>query len=157
MIYIVLFNCFLNTFNGIVMIHRQNCPGFSVCASLTGLCCYEPSIFCQYFVHCLSSIYLFGVLCRFQHCTGHIMMGSWKSRKNQYIQFVRVLYCKLPTNGRQLPAFPHEAVPGIKPGLRGGIVYLQIIIWLMFNVWGLFDQIKLVKKIGMATRLWCKF
>ena len=40
-------------------------------------------------------IYLFGVLRRFQHCAGHIMMGSWKGRGNQYIQFVRVLYCKL--------------------------------------------------------------
>ena len=39
-------------------------------------------------------------------------MGSWKGRGNQYIQFVRVLYCKLPTNGKQLPAFPLEAVPG---------------------------------------------
>ena len=44
-------------------------------------------------------IYLFGVLRRFQHCTGHIMTGSWKGRGNQYIQFVRDLYCKLPTNG----------------------------------------------------------
>ena len=25
-------------------------------------------------------------------------------RGNQYIQFVRVWYCKLPTNGKQLPA-----------------------------------------------------
>ena len=53
-------------------------------------------------------IYLFGVLCRFQHCTGHITMGSWKGRGNQYIQLVKVLYCKLPTNGKQLPAFPLE-------------------------------------------------
>ena len=60
-------------------------------------------------------IYLFGVLCGFQHCTGHITMGSWKGRGNQYIQFVRVLYCKLPTNGKQLPAFPLEAIPGIEP------------------------------------------
>ena len=36
-------------------------------------------------------IYLFGVLHRFQHCTGHITTGSWKGRGNQYIQFVRVL------------------------------------------------------------------
>ena len=57
-------------------------------------------------------IYLFGVLRRFQHCTGHITTGSWKGRGNQYIQFVRVLYCKLPTNSKQLPAFPLEAVPG---------------------------------------------
>ena len=55
---------------------------------------------------------LFGVLRRFQHCTGHITMGSWKGRGNEYVQFVRVLYCKLPTNGEQLPAFPLEAVLG---------------------------------------------
>ena len=44
------------------------------------------------------SIYLFGVLRRFQHCTGHITTGSWKGRGNQYIGFARILYCKLPTN-----------------------------------------------------------
>ena len=60
-------------------------------------------------------IYLFGVLRRFQHCTGHITTGSWKGRGNQYIQFVRVLYCKLPTDSKQLPAFPLEAVPRIEP------------------------------------------
>ena len=60
-------------------------------------------------------IYLFGFLCRFQHCTGHITMGSWKGRGNEYIQFVRVLYCKLPTNGKKLPAFPLGAVPGTEP------------------------------------------
>ena len=64
-------------------------------------------------------IYLFGVLHHFQHCTGHITTGSRKGRGNQYIQFARVLYCKLPTNGKQLPAFPLEAVPGSNPGLRG--------------------------------------
>ena len=31
------------------------------------------------------------------------------------VEFVRVLYCKLPTNGKQLPAFPLEAVPGTEP------------------------------------------
>ena len=60
-------------------------------------------------------IYLFGVLRRFQHCTGHITTGSWKGKGNQYIQFVKVLYCKLPTNGKQLTAFPLEAVLGTKP------------------------------------------
>ena len=58
-------------------------------------------------------IYLFGVLCRFQHCTGHITTGSWKGRGNQYIEFARVVYCKLPTNGKQLPAFPLKAITGI--------------------------------------------
>ena len=61
------------------------------------------------------SLYLFGVLRRFQHCTGHITTGSWKGRGNQYIQFARVLYCKLPTNGKQLPAFPLTAMTGIEP------------------------------------------
>ena len=42
-------------------------------------------------------------------------MGIWKGRGNQYIQLVKVLYCKLPTNGKQLPAFPLEAVPGTEP------------------------------------------
>ena len=60
-------------------------------------------------------IYLFGFLLHFQHCTDHITTGSWKGRGNQYIQFIRVLYCKLLTNGKQLPAFPLEAVPGTEP------------------------------------------
>ena len=60
-------------------------------------------------------IYLFGVLRRFQHCTGHITTGSWKGRGNQYIEFARVVYCKLPTNGKQLPAFPLTAMTGIEP------------------------------------------
>ena len=60
-------------------------------------------------------IYLFGVLRCFQHCTGHITTGSWKGRGNQYIEFARVLYCKLPTNGKQLPAFPHKALTRIEP------------------------------------------
>ena len=45
-------------------------------------------------------------------------MGSWKGRGNQYIEFVRVLYCKLLTKGKQLQAFPLEAVPGTKSWLQ---------------------------------------
>ena len=65
------------------------------------------------FQHC--TVCLFGVLRRFQHCTGDITTGSWKGRGNQYIQFARVVYCKLPTNGKQLPAFPLKAMTGIEP------------------------------------------
>ena len=61
------------------------------------------------------SFYLFGVLRRFPHSIGHITTGSWKDRGNQYIQLVKVLYCKLPTNSKQLPAFPLEVRPGSKP------------------------------------------
>ena len=73
---------------------------------------------CTHRIH-LVKFYLFGVLRRFQHCTGHITMGSWKGRGNQYIEFVRDLYCKLPTNGKQLPAFPLEAMTGIEPRPQG--------------------------------------
>ena len=38
-----------------------------------------------------------------------------RAEKTVHIQFVRVLYCKLPTNGKQLPAFPLEAMSGIEP------------------------------------------
>ena len=58
---------------------------------------------------------IWGFLRPFQHCIRHITTGSWKGRGNQYIEFARVLYCKLPTNGKQLPAFPHKALTGIEP------------------------------------------
>ena len=63
----------------------------------------------------LVGFYLFGGLRCFQHCIGHVTMGSWKGRGNQYIQLVKVLYCKLPANGKQLPAFPLYTVPGTEP------------------------------------------
>ena len=86
--------------------HRSSPTEMKVFVFLYCICIYTWHI---YF------IYLFGFLRRFQHCAGHITMGSWKGRGNQYIQFVRVLYCKLSTNGKQLPAFPLEAMLGIEP------------------------------------------
>ena len=69
--------------------------------------------------HCVPSMTMhvipYGGLRCFQHCTGHTTTGSWKGRGNQYIQFVRVLYCKLTTNGKQLPAVPLEAALGTEP------------------------------------------
>ena len=56
-------------------------------------------------------IYLFiyfGFLRCFRHCTGHIMEVSFVGRGNQYIQLVKVLYCKLSTIGKQQPTFPHR-------------------------------------------------
>ena len=35
-------------------------------------------------------------------------MGSFVGRGNQYIQLVKVLYCKVLTIGNQLPTFPHK-------------------------------------------------
>ena len=70
---------------------------------------YNIFISCHAFLlSWIQYIYLFGVLRHFQHCTGHIMTGSWKGRGNQYIQLVKVLYCKLP-------AFPLKAMPGTEP------------------------------------------
>ena len=41
------------------------------------------------------------ILGHFQHSTGHIKMGSFVTRKNQYIQLVKILYCKVPTIDKQ--------------------------------------------------------
>ena len=62
----------------------------------------------------LGLIYLFGILHHFQHYTGHIIMGSFVGRGNQYIQLVKVLYCKLLTIDKQMPTFPHKG-PGFEP------------------------------------------
>ena len=48
------------------------------------------------------------------HCTSHITTGRFMGRGNHYIQLVKVLYCKLPTNGKQLSTFPLEVGPGFK-------------------------------------------
>ena len=48
------------------------------------------------------------------HCIGRITMGSFIGRGNQYIQFVKSLFCKRPNNSKQLPAFPLEVRPGFE-------------------------------------------
>ena len=48
------------------------------------------------------------------HCIGHITTGSFIGRRNQYIRLVKVLYCKLPSSGKQLPAFPLEVRLGFE-------------------------------------------
>ena len=54
-------------------------------------------------------INLFWVFLRhFQDCTGHSMICSVVGRGNQYIQLVKILYCKLPNIDKQLPTFPHK-------------------------------------------------
>ena len=70
------------------------------------LCKYECSI--NSIDHTNSFIYLFGAYVAFNTVQ---VISQWVVG-NQYIQFVRVLYCKLPTNCKNLPAFPLEAVPG---------------------------------------------
>ena len=41
------------------------------------------------------------------YCKGHIMVGSFMGRGNQYIQLVKVLYCKLLTK-RQAGDGPYK-------------------------------------------------
>ena len=53
-------------------------------------------------------IYLFEVICCFQHCTGHITTDSFVGRENQYIQLVKVLYYKLLPIDKQIPTLPHK-------------------------------------------------
>ena len=70
----------------------------------------------MYIVHS-SNGYIFiylGLNATFNNCIGHVTMGSFMGRGNQYIQLVKVLYCKLLTNGKQLPAFSLEFGPGYK-------------------------------------------
>ena len=48
-----------------------------------------------------SCLFIWG-LRHFQHCIGHIMTGGFVGRGNQYIQMVKVLYCKLSCHRYQL-------------------------------------------------------
>ena len=68
----------------------------------------------------VSFIYLFWVLRRFQHCTGHITTGSWKGRGNQYKQFIRVctVNCR-PTASNYLLSHLRPCRES-NPDLRGG-------------------------------------
>ena len=47
-------------------------------------------------------------------------MGSWKDRGNQYIQLVKVLYCKLLTNASNYQLSHLRLGWEANPNLRGG-------------------------------------
>ena len=59
-------------------------------------------------------IYLFGVLCRFQHYARHITTGSFEGRGNQYMQLVKVLYSNLTIINKQLQTLPQKSL-GFEP------------------------------------------
>ena len=66
-------------------------------------------------------IYSFGVLCHLQHCTGHIMMGSWKGGGKQYIQLGSgfcTVNCRPTASNYQLCQL--RPCWELNPGLRGG-------------------------------------
>ena len=58
-------------------------------------------------------IYLFGVLYCFQHCSGHFTMGSFASRRNQYIQLSR--FCIVNC----LPSVSNHKLSNIRSGVQG--------------------------------------
>ena len=58
------------------------------------------------------------------HCILHITMGSFMCRWNQYIQLVKVLYCKLLTNSKlvattSLPAWGRAGIQTLIPEVGG--------------------------------------
>ena len=78
-------------------------------------------------------------------------MGRWDGRRNQYIQLVKILYYKLPANGKQLhvPAFPLEVGLGTEPlsrrwkarvlplchrGPKKYCKSVQILCWLLHEI-----------------------
>ena len=63
------------------------------------------------------------------HCTGHIMTSSFMGSGNQYMQLAKVLFCKLQTNSRQLPAFPLEVGPW---SLRSDVKFMGLIVKIFF-------------------------
>ena len=63
--------------------------------------CYQCTTVVHYLIY-LGLKVTFNTLYRSYHD------GSFVGRGNQYIQLLKVLYCKLPTNCKQLPVFPLE-------------------------------------------------
>ena len=57
-------------------------------------------------------------------------MGSFMGRGNQYIQLVKVLYCKQLTTSKKLPSFPHR-VSGFEPltSEMGGECITTVATW----------------------------
>ena len=64
----------------------------------------ESAMICLILCYCVY-IYL-GVNVNFNIC--HFMIGCLMGRGNQYIQLVNILYCELPTIGKQLLTFAHR-------------------------------------------------
>ena len=67
---------------------------------------YLSEKFIVFFFVC--EFFLFIVSHCFQHCTGHITLGSFMDRENQHTHLVKILYRTLPIIGDQLPTIPHK-------------------------------------------------
>ena len=72
------------------------------------------------FCHCVTFIYIFGVLRHFQHCTGHITTGSWKDRGTSTYSSLGfcTVNCRPTASNYQLSHL--RPCRESNPGLRGG-------------------------------------
>ena len=74
------------------------------------------------------------------------MTGSFMGRGNQYIQLVKVMYYKLLTNGKQLPAFPHEVRPEIE--LQSQRLEVSVITLPPWSLYIMKEAHKLIMKLN---------
>ena len=68
-------------------------------------------------ISALGILYLFGVLCPFQHCTVHITTGSWKGRGTYSSSEYCTVNCQLTASNYQLSHL--RPCQELNPGLRG--------------------------------------
>ena len=112
----------LVTSNFILVLHWRASyrPSFSVNRSGTVFSCAGEEIkHLVIFLFTYVFTYLFSVLHHAKYLSvGCIVTGSQKGRGNQYIQLVYVLYCKLPTKGKQVLVFLLEDRSGFELQLQ---------------------------------------
>ena len=87
----------------------------TICPVWSHSCIYTFSI--EESILCIIYLFIWVLTSLSTHCTGHITTGSFYGAEetSTYSWVSRFLYCKLPTNGKQLPAFPLEVGPGTEP------------------------------------------
>ena len=84
-----------NSFMKLTLVYEKLIPAFTVLSK------YRFLYFTNGFL-ILLLLFIWGFI-----CTGNITTGSFVGRGNQYIQLVKVMYCKLPTIDKKLPTFQH--------------------------------------------------
>ena len=66
----------------------------------------EPHV--KYIVLTFVYLFIWGFISLSTLYRSYITMGRFVGRGNQYIQFIKLQHCKLPTISKQLPTFPHK-------------------------------------------------
>ena len=78
-------------------------------------------------------IYL-GFNIAFNTVLGHITTGSFVAKENQYIQLVKVVYCKLPTISKLLQTFPHKIWGLNRRPQRWEVSVITASLWPQFDL-----------------------